>query len=684
MTGPGFVLRLTLLLESVSIFGLCVGPVQHKLPPMRLGWAGWPCCLLLLSSCDAGSGDLLGPPPLSLQSLLITPARLMLAPEGRAQLRVVGLLNDQDSLDLTSSLGTTYTSEAPDIAEVTARGEVLAKQPGQTELLVAHLGIQARVTVTVENLVRSISITPDTAQLVRGQPLQFSVFGERLDGVSTNLLLAPEGAALQLSSDNERVVTIDAEGLALARGPGSAQLIARIANIETRAAVTVLDHRLAELNVSPDPVVLEEGARLQMSVIGRFEDGHTEDLSDFQSGTVYRLPTDGAMISSIGYLEGLTAGTEATLTVTNGGRSVEVPLRVIAPVESLEVIELDRTKPGGIGRYQIVGRLPGDATLDLSDNEQLETIIESAAIATAQNGVFFGHQVGSTTLTARWGQLQAQAELHVEDGADPVTLLRWAHGAASVRVGQPLRVRLDAVRESGAVENISDAQGLILSTSTTMMTSPDEDSVSILGLAAGDHVVEAFFEGHTAHLPVRVQQQLAPETLRLVAPALLNVTEEVELSLLGYGQDGAWMGELEPNSRVISHNPIVEVIGPMRVRGVFGGFSMLSLSRAGLEAHLSLRVVSSPFELTGLRWTTNALSLAVEQSAHVTLLGTFADDVQADLSDDPTRLNAEVFGPIRLELNPQRLTVVRLGPGLAALRATLGSQRAVMLITDEP
>ncbi len=608
----------------------------------------------------------------------------MLAPEGRAQLRVFGLLNDQDSLDLTSSLGTTYTSEAPDIAEVTARGEVLAKQPGQTELLVAHLGIEARVAVTVENPVRSISITPDTTQLIRGQPLQFSVFGERLDGVSTNLLLAPEGAALQLSSDDERVFTIDSEGLALARGPGSAQVIARIANIEARAAVTVLDHRLTELNVSPDPVIVEEGARLQMSVIGRFEDGHTEDLSNFQTGTVYRLPTDGAMISSIGYLEGLTAGTETTLTVTNSGRSVEVPFRVIAPVESLEVVELDRTKPGGIGRYQILGRLPGGAFVDLSADDRIETAVESAAIATVQNGVFFGHQVGSTTLTARWGQLQGQAELHVEDAADPVTLLRWTHDAALVGVGRPLNVGLDAVRESGAVQNISDAQGLILSTSQDMMASPDENGVSILGRSAGDHEVEAVFEGINATLPVRAQQQPVPESLRLVSPALLSVTEEAELSLLGYGQGGAWMGELAPSSMLTSHNPIAEVIGPMRIRGAFGGFSMLSLVHAGVEAHLSLRIVSSPAELTELRWTASALSLAVGQSAIVNLIGTFDDGVQADLSDDPTRLNAEVFGPIRLELGPQRLTVVRLAPGLAALRATLGSQRAVMLIADEP
>ena len=653
---------------------------------MRLGWIELAWCLGLFA-CGAEVGDLLDPPPLSLEQLLISPSQLSMAPSQSVSLRVEGVLSDGATVELSRSSGTSYSSDDPDIAEVSEDGEVTAVEAGQTMVRIEHLGLQARVSVEVTNQVNTLSLSPANVELLRGQPFQMSVFGERLDGLVTNLLVAPEGLGLALSSEDERIATIDEEGLVVAGAPGSTELVAQLGALSARAMVTVLDDTLVELNVSPNPIVVVERRSLQLSVVGRYADGRTEDLSDTRRGTSYSLRGQGMRLERDGRLYGDIAGAEGTLEVMNGGITVLVPVQVIPPVVALNVVEVGRTKVGGIGRYQVIGTLPDGDTIDLSTSDQVEIIPENVAIASAQNGVFFGRRVGHTALIARWGEVMGEGNVHVDNGSDPVVQLRWAHRALHLSQGTAMRVGLEAVRASGRVDAISEAPELMLSATEGLLASPGPDGIE-LGIELegfeGAHSVEAFYEGVSASLPVQVDVQASPTEMRLLVPPMLEVGDEAQLVLLGFGPDDAWIGPLTPSGMLMARDPLVEIVGPMRVRGAYGGVTTMTIEHAQLQDHRSLRVVSELDPLVSLTFSPSAMTLPPNERESISLRGIFDSDARADLSFERTSVQLEVYGPVRVERGAFRLKVERLGPGLAALRAISGVHSAVLRVEDEP
>ncbi len=82
-------------------------------------------------------------------SLRVHPSLLRLSVGGKGYLRVTGVFSDGQSLDLTQSTHTVYTSGNPSVVAVEGKGVITAKAPGSAKVTVTNGVAKFEVPVTV-------------------------------------------------------------------------------------------------------------------------------------------------------------------------------------------------------------------------------------------------------------------------------------------------------------------------------------------------------------------------------------------------------------------------------------------------------------------------------------------------------------------------------------------------------
>ncbi|MEM9676121.1 MAG: Ig-like domain-containing protein [Bacteroidota bacterium] len=125
----------------------------------------------------------------------------------------------------------TWTSSNPDVASVSPQGTVEAIAAGQTRItaLVGNSTSEPWLLTVVANQeeVAQISVTAERTSLDVGETLQLTAMARNVSGeiISDQLF--------SWQSSDENVVTVDDAGLLTAIGNGSAEIVARIDDIES-------------------------------------------------------------------------------------------------------------------------------------------------------------------------------------------------------------------------------------------------------------------------------------------------------------------------------------------------------------------------------------------------------------------------------------------------------------------
>jgi hypothetical protein len=156
---------------------------------------------------------------------------------GSYALRVIGTYSDGSVLELTSSTQTTYVSQAPSVATVSADGQITAVGPGSTQIVVNSSVV---VPVTVDP---PINVTPAQAALTASQS---RIFVAQITGLSNNAvtwqLSPPVGSVgangtytAPVSLDSQQTVTLIATSVA-----DSTQTASATITLLSTASVTVL------------------------------------------------------------------------------------------------------------------------------------------------------------------------------------------------------------------------------------------------------------------------------------------------------------------------------------------------------------------------------------------------------------------------------------------------------------
>ena len=178
-----------------------------------------------------------------------------------------------------------------------------------------------------------LEVTPAITRLVAGQRIRYAarVFSRANDARPDDKVTwrSAKPAVLQVRSD----------GSVTARAPGTAELIASVAGIESGLSITVLPASIASMEVSPGMVLAKQGDVIRFSVVAKDAAGRT--LSGLTPAWSFapgqgRIDPDGAFV---GYEPGAY-----TVTASFGTRTADA---------SLTLAPRDVRRPA-----TVVGRLP--------------------------------------------------------------------------------------------------------------------------------------------------------------------------------------------------------------------------------------------------------------------------------------------------------------------------------------
>ncbi|MGO9464539.1 MAG: Ig-like domain-containing protein [Isosphaeraceae bacterium] len=174
-------------------------------------------------------------PPVTLQSITVTPANPSIPIGGAQQFTATGLFSDDSTENLTSQV--TWASATPSVATISATGLASALATGTSSITASLDGITGSTVLTATPptpILQSITVTPANPHITVGATEQFTATGSFSNNSTENLT-----SEVIWTSDKPSVATTSATGLATALAMGTSSITASLSGITGEAMLTV-------------------------------------------------------------------------------------------------------------------------------------------------------------------------------------------------------------------------------------------------------------------------------------------------------------------------------------------------------------------------------------------------------------------------------------------------------------
>nr|WP_277751220.1 Ig-like domain-containing protein [Granulicella sibirica] len=435
----------------------------------------------------------------ALVSVALTPSNPTFARGTQQQFKLTGTYSDSTTRDLTENA--TFVSSNPAVVVVSGSGLATGVAPGNVRITASASGLAATtqsVTVTAATLA-SIAITPNSPSFANGTTLQFTATGTFSDGSTQDL-----STQTLWTSNNPQVLTIDTNGLATARGVGSAQVTATFNGVTgTTGAVTVTSTTLTNLTISPTTVQIAKGTTQQFTATGTFADGTRQNLS---TSVTWTSSNGGVvMINAAGLATGTGVGS-AQVTASYQGMSASTTAFLVTPATLVSVAFSPANPTVAVGsttQVTVTGTFSDGSTQDLSSISAYSSS-NPTAVTVSPTGLISGVSSGTSTITV---QVDGVTSTFTAT-ARVVTLVSVAIAPSS-----PAAFAKGTTQQFAATGTFSDGSTQTLSTGVVWISSdPTVFTVDMNGLATATGV-------GSAHLTATYQGQTATTSTFQVTPA---------------------------------------------------------------------------------------------------------------------------------------------------------------------
>ena len=244
------------------------------------------------------------------------------------------------------------------------------------------------------------------------------------------------------SSNATAVATVDASGLVMAAGNGTATITATVGSASGSAQVTVAQE-VSAVAVTPPADTLVVGDTLRLTAEAADANGHAVAGADFAWASQDTLV---AVVDSAGLVTGIAAR-DVVVTATSSGVTGSTALTVVAPVPTTVAVTPDTVALTAIAQTAQLaaevrdqaGRPMADAAVAWSSADTLVAAVDSAGLVTAVGG-------GSVRVTASAGEASGEALVTVMQSAGSVVV---SPAADTVMLGDTLRLAAEAVDGNG-------------------------------------------------------------------------------------------------------------------------------------------------------------------------------------------------------------------------------------------
>ena len=302
--------------------------------------------------------------------------------------------------DTTENTTVTWESSNTNVATIDSNGKVTAVGRGNA-IITGTLENGMSVETTVNVIVPITSVTLDRNNISMNK------------GTTTTLVATinpsdtTEDTTKKWESSNDKVVTVDENGMVTAVGRGSAEVTVTVGNKKATAKIEVLVP-ITSVQINKDKVEVVKNQTVILSAI--------INPSDTTEDTTVTWESDDSSIATVdenGVVTGKSEGVVVIRGTLQNGMEISSEVTVtIIPVDSISFEDKEMTVLKGKETLLNVLINPSNAT------EIEEITFESSddtIITVDENGRIRGLKAGTATITARMGNLSCSIDVTVEE-----------------------------------------------------------------------------------------------------------------------------------------------------------------------------------------------------------------------------------------------------------------------------
>lgn len=260
----------------------------------------------------------------TLSSIAIVPMTASANSGETVQYTATGTYTDGTTQDLTATV--MWQSSNVSVATIDSTGLATAVSVGSTTVTAELQGVLSNTaSLTVNNGLVSIAVTPTNASINTGGTQQFTATGTYADHTTADI-----STAVTWLSSNTSVGTINTTGLATGVAAGSSTITASQSGITSTGAMLNVSNPLVSIAVTPTPGFVTPRSSLQFTATGTFNDGSMQNITQTvtwnSSNTANATITTGG--ANAGLAKGVAIGSSNVTASLSGKTSNSVPLQV--------------------------------------------------------------------------------------------------------------------------------------------------------------------------------------------------------------------------------------------------------------------------------------------------------------------------------------------------------------------
>ena len=443
-------------------------------------------------------------------AVIVSPGQITIF-SGQA-LQLSALVTDDRGQVLTGR-PISYASSNPQVATVTNTGLVTGLTAGTVTITATSEDVSGAATITVaREPVASLVVSPATATMSVGQPLQLSAIARSATGQSLSLA----GRIVSWSTSTPAITSLQSGGLVTALAPGTGVVIVTVDGVQASATLTVKVVPVVSVAVSPATASVAAGTTTTLTATPRDSAGQPLYL---RVATWSSSNSGRATVNSSGVVTGVSAGT-VTITATMEGKSGSATVTVTpAPVATVTVTPAAPNV--NVGQTVQLTATPRSATGQTLTGRTTTWSSSAATIATvSSSGLVTGVAVGSAVITATIEGKAATATVTVSSAPPPqIATVTIAPSSATVNVAWTTNLTATARNSNG---NAISGVTFTWSSSNASIATVSSTGV-VTGVAPGTATISAVAGGKTGSSTITVQ--LAPVNRIVVTPANPSVKE---------------------------------------------------------------------------------------------------------------------------------------------------------------
>lgn len=409
-----------------------------------------------------------------------------------------------------------WESSNPEIVSIDSTGKITGKKGGTAKITATVGNVKAEKEVKVVVPIDSVSLSGDDS-ILKGESKRLTA--------TINPEDTTDDKTITWSSDDENVLFIDQNGQMRGIKEGTANVKAVVAGKETTKQITVNEIHINSITIDGDQE-FEMVKNQTKNLSAKINPDNTTD--DDKNITWTSNKEDVAKVDNNGKVTALKEG-EATITAKVGTHETSVKVNVKEiHIDSVVINELDDEFTRG-DEFKFSASYTPENTTD--ENKTVEWSSSNTDVGTIdQEGNFVALKEGTTTITAKIGNIKAEREVTViENHVDDFKLLQEEGEVLNIGNTQKLVTVVNpenctdaytikysssdeaiaTVDENGNVTALKDGKVVITATLTTEYDDEFEDSIEI-NIPAKEVISNKAEDGTTNG--VATQEATSPKT----------------------------------------------------------------------------------------------------------------------------------------------------------------------------